>query len=261
MRQTLRFVGIVFWSLLSLDILIGVLDWLGRWDWLVSFIGAHPSVGAIVRTPFVYLGLLILGFLLLASDKFLKQPRLLVRLLNSRTTPDLHTTTLAAVFDSEAQTPGWDEQKLDWDCFLETQITNDTDNPTTVTGLEVRGLVKRNWWKKGQKIAMTHSEDFGGFMIDKGLDVKLNGIPFNGERYIPIPNLMEKIRNLPLTRGIGHNGWLRFRLPQVSQKDVNEGNVRIDFRFVDALGGKHKVEHKRNSEQQWDKKFLIFDNE
>jgi hypothetical protein len=257
-RQTLRFVGIVFWSLLSLDILVGVLDWLGRWDWLVSFIAAHPSVAAIVRTPFGYLALLILGFLFLMSDKFLKQPRILVRLLNSRTSPDLHTTLVAAVFESQNKTPGWDDRKLDWDCFLETQITNDTDNPTTVTALEVRGRLKRKWWERTEKIEITHSEDFGGFVIDKGLDVKLNGIPFSGERYIPIPNLMEKIRNLALTRGIGHNGWLRLRIPQVSEKNLNNGNVRIDFWLVDALGGKHKVEHKRNSEQKWDKNFLIF---
>jgi hypothetical protein len=251
----------VFWSVLSLDILVGVLDWLGRWDWLVSFIGAHPRVAAIVRTPLVYLGLLILGFLFLASDKFSKQPRLLVRLLNSRTSPDLHTTTLAAVFESEAQTPGWDDKQLDWDCFLETQVTNDTDNPTTVTGLEVRGRLRRKWWETSGKIEITHSDDFGGFVIDKGLDVNLQGIPFNGERYIPIPNLMEKIKNLPLTRGIGHNGWLRLRIPQVSQKNMNNGNVRIDFWLIDALGGKHKVEHKKNSEQQWNKKFYIFNDD
>jgi len=251
----------VFWSLLSLDILVGVLDWLGRWDWLVAFIGAHPYVASIVRTPFVYLGLLILGFLFLASDRFLKQPRLLVRLLNSRTTPDLHTTPLAAVFDSQAQTPGWDEQKLDWDCFLETQITNDTDNPTTVTGLQVRARVKRKWWEKSEKIEITHLEDFDGFVIDKGLDVKLNGVPFNGQRYVQIPKLMEQIRNVPLTHGIGHNGWLRFRLPQVSQKDINGGNVRIDFWLVDALGGKHKLDHKKKSEQQWDKNFYIFNDD
>jgi hypothetical protein len=146
-RRTLRFVGIVFWSLLSLDILVGVLDWLGRWDWLVAFIGAHPFVASIVRTPFVYLGLLILGFLFLASDKFLKQPRLLVRLLNSRTSADLHTTTVAAVFKSQNKTSGWDDRKLDWDCFLETQITNDTDNPTTVIRSRSVPQAPRHCWR------------------------------------------------------------------------------------------------------------------
>jgi len=256
-RRILQLVGIFFWSLLSLDIVVGILDWLGRWDWLVSFIGAHPRLASFVRTPFAYLGLLILGFLFLASERFLKQPRLLVRLLNSRTNPDLHTTPVAAVFESQAKTRGWDERKLDWDCFLETQVTNDSDTPTTITRLEARARVKRNWWKS-EEVKITHSEDFDGFVIDRGIDVNLKGVKYSGERYIQIPSLMEKIRNLPLTRGIGHGGWLRFRLPQVSQKDINEGNLRIDFWLVDALGGKHKLEHEKKSEQHWDKNFYIF---
>lgn len=259
MRQALRFLGIFFWSLLSLDIVVGILDWLGRWDWLVSFIGAHPRVASIVRTPFAYLGLLILGFLFLASEKFLKQPTLLVRLLNSRTVPDLHTTPVAAVFESQAKTPGWDERKLDWVCFLETQVTNDSDNPTTVTRLEARARVNPKWWKS-EEIKITHLEDFSGFVMDRGMDVNLKGVAYSGDRYVQLPSLMEKIRNVALTRGIGHSGWLRFRLPQVSQKDINEGKVRIDFCLVDALGGKHKLDHKKKSEQQWDKNFYIFND-
>jgi len=258
-RRTLQFLGIFFWSVLSLDIVVGILDWLGRWDWLVSFIGAHSRVASVVRTPFAYLGLLILGFLFLASERFLKQPRLLVHLLNSRTIPDLHTTPVAALFESQAKSSGWDERKLDWDCFLETQVTNDSDTPTTVTRVEARARVKHKWWET-EEIGITHSEDFGGFVMDRGLDVNLKGVAHSGERYVQLPSLTEKIRNIPLTRGIGHSGWLRFRLPQVSQKDMNGGNLRIDFWLVDALGVRHKMEHDKKSEQQWDKNFYIFND-
>lgn len=37
---------------------------------------------------------------------------------------------MVAVFESEAKTPGWDERKLDWHCFYEVQVTNDSDAAT-----------------------------------------------------------------------------------------------------------------------------------
>jgi hypothetical protein len=146
LRQPFRTLGIIFWSLLSINIVIDILDWLGRWDWLVAFINAHPRLASFVRTPIAYLVLFILGFLFLIGERRLKQPELFCRLVNMRTIPDLQTTPMAAVFESEHKTPGWDERKIDWYSFCEVQVTNDSDTPTTISGLEVRARIKRHWF-------------------------------------------------------------------------------------------------------------------
>ncbi len=257
MRKTLRSLGIIFWSVLSIDIVIGILDWLGRWDWLAAFINAHPRLASFVRTPIAYLGLLILGFIFLIGEHRLKQPKLLFRLMNSRTIPDLHTTPMAAVVESEHKTPGWDERKIDWYSFFEVQVTNDSDTPTTISGLEASARIKRDWLKT-KPIEIRHFEDFDGFLMDVGMDVNLKGVRHTGERHRNIPSLLAKIKEVPLTRGIGHRGWLRFRLSQVSQKDMNGGHLRIDVRLIDSLGGKHKLESDKKDEQRWDKGFYIF---
>lgn len=88
MRQALRTIGIVIWSLCSIDVVIGLLDWAGRWDYLVSFLKDHPRIAAFVHTPIAYLALFVLGLLFLKSDRILRQPRLLVRLVNARTIPE-----------------------------------------------------------------------------------------------------------------------------------------------------------------------------
>jgi hypothetical protein len=257
LRKFLRTLGIVFWSVLSIDIVIGVLDWLGRWDWLAAFINAHPPLASFVRTPIVYLGLLILGFVFLLSEQRLKQPKLVCRLTNWRTIPDLHTTPMAALFESENKTPGWDERKIDWYSFMEVQVTNDSDTPTTISGLKTRAKTKRGWLRT-EPVAITHFEDFDKFLMDVGLDVNLKGVHHTGERHRKVPSLIEKIKDVPLTRGIGHTGWLGFRLAQVSQKDVNGGQLVLDVCLVDSLGGRHELKSHKEDEEQWDKSFLIF---
>lgn len=223
MRQTRRSVGIVLWSLLSLDILVGFLDWLGRWDWLVAFIGAHPYLASLVRTRLPYLGLLILGFLFLRSEQHLKQRKLLVRLMNSRTIPDRHTTPMVAVFESEAKTPGWDERKLDW-------LRSQTIQMLRLRFQEWRLVARiRRKWFRNEPVQIKHYEDFDKFMMDTGLDVNIKSIHHSGDRYREIPSLLAKIRDVPLSRGIGHRGWLRFRLSQVSQKDMGDPSLQIDF--------------------------------
>ena len=259
MRKALRTTGIVLWSLFSIEVAIGILDWAGRWDYLVAFLKDHPRTAAFVHTPFAYLVLFVLGLLFLKSDRILRQPSLLVRLLNNRNMPDESTTPVAAIFNSAAKTPGWDETKLDWHTFLEIQVTNDSDIATTIAGAEARARIKRGWGSS-EKIAIQHIDNFETFVMDVGLNPKLISIPHSGERYRKIPNLLEDLKKVPLERGIGHRGWLRFRLPQVSQKDINGGQISIDVWLVDALGGKHEMVHRKGNEKNFDQNFFIFDD-
>lgn len=257
MRQALRVLGIACWSLVYAETGIAILDWFSRWDWLKAFMVEHPHFATLIRTPFSYLLLLILGFLFLSAERRLKQPRIVARFVNSRIIPNLKTTTIKAVLDSDAKTPGWEAHKLDWEWFIETQLANDAETPTTIEEVRVRISIKRKWWKR-EAVKVERSEDFNRFLIDMGIDKNLKGHSFEGERYRKVSSLMEKIRNVPLTKGIGYRGWLRFKVNQVNQKDMNGGRILVDVWLIDALEGKHKLNYKRKSEETWDNGFYLF---
>lgn len=215
----------------------------------------HPHVAAVMRTPFMYLILLAVGWVSLRAERQLKLPNIVAKFVNSRLVPDLSTTTMKTVFDSQAKKSGWDEETIDWDWFIEVQLANDSDTPATIEKVEARAIAG------GRSVPVTHSEDFLKYSMDYGLDGQGNSIQtsFVGQaRYRPVPNLMKKIRGVPLTKGIGYRGWLRFKMPKVSQRDVNEKRIKMDIWLVDALEGRHKLYYKRNSDREWDNAFFIF---
>jgi hypothetical protein len=255
-RRTLQMLGYGLLCIFSVGTLIAIVDWFGRWDWFKQLMENHPRYAAFVRSPFSYLFLLFIGLMCLFAEIRLKKPRIVGKFLNSRITPNLKTTTMQVVFDSDAKRAGWDEHKLDWEWFVQVQLANDSDTPTTIEQVRVTVVLKRKWGKR-ERVRAEHSEDLDNFLIDMGLDESLNALPFEGERYRKIASLMEQIRGTPLTKGIGYHGWLHFKVCQVSQKDMNGGHISINIQLVDALEGKHKLDY-RKDEESWNKRFLVF---
>jgi hypothetical protein len=257
-RRLFRLLGFACWSLLSVGTVIAIIDWFARWDWFNLFMLNHSRIAVFIHTPFTYLVLLVLGFLFLKADRELNQPKIVAKFVNARMFPDLSTTPTSVLFDTEMKTPGWDEVKIDWEWFIEVQLVNDSDAPTTIENVEVRTTVGSKWRK--ESVPSTHTEDFDRFSIDMGLDV--HGNPNNRQypkpRHRPVPSLMQEIRGVPLTKGIGHRGWLRFNLPQVSQRDANSGRVKINIWLIDALEGKHKLYYKPQSDKEWDNTFFMY---
>lgn len=259
MRQTFRILGTFLLSLLSLDIVVWFVDWMARWEWLENFISAHPYLDKFVHSPVVYLALLIGGFVFLQAEKWLKQPRIVARLTNSREFPNMHRVTMKTVFNEAEHQPGWDLEKLDWEWFTEIQLANDSDIPTTVDDVEVRVRVGHRWWFK-KKVQAEIVRDMQGYIKDMGHDANANSTPHTDAQYVPLDSLLPKINGKPLTRGIGHDGWLRFDVRQISRRDMNNNRVHMDIWLVDALQGKHKVSYKRKSNEGWDRNFLIFED-
>jgi hypothetical protein len=221
MRRTLKVFGYACLSLLSVDIFIGVIDWLARWDWLESMMLAHPHVAALVRTPLASLVLLVLGFTFLFAENRLKEPRLVARYANSRVVPDLHTTTMRVVFDSQKKASGWDGTRIDWDLFVEVQFANSSETPCTIDGLKTEVSIGPRWNK--HIFRTQYLEDLEDFDMDMRLDNqgKGHGKPIVGDRYQPIPSLMSEIKNKPLHQEIGYRGWLHFKVFS-SQSTGNE---------------------------------------
>jgi hypothetical protein len=257
LRQTLRLLGVGFWSLLSLDILIGAIDWIARWDWLKSFMLAHPLFAAFVRTPFVYAVLLILGFIFLQAERRLKLPKIQARFANSRLIPNLGTTTVQTMFNTEKKKPGWDEEPIDWHWFIEVHLVNDSDTSTVIEDVEIKARTGTSWPKR--EVLVTHSLDFRKVQMDKSLNGSGvgHGKKYLGNRYEPLVGLMSAIKGVTLTRGIPYRGWLRIEVPQVCQKDVNTGSISVDIWLIDAFQGRHKLHHKKKSDEKWDKNFFV----
>jgi hypothetical protein len=258
MRRTLHLLGMVFWYLLTFDILIACVDWAARWDWLNQFLAANPHIAAFVRTPFAYALLLFLGFLFLKAETKLKLPNITARFANSRTIPNLKTTTLEDVFKTESKAAGWDLRPLNWHWFLEIYLVNESETPVTIEDIEIE--VKVGKWPRRKTIPAKLVQDLSRFQIDMALDGtgQPHNKPFELPRRRPVPSLMEKIKGVPIAKWIGYRGWVRIELPGVSQKDINNGNTRIEIWLVDALEGKHKLNYKRHADTDWDNSFFIF---
>jgi hypothetical protein len=258
MRQTLRLLGIACWLLVSVKTVIATIDWFARWDWLRDFLLSHPRLATLIRTPFGYWSFLILGFLFLYAERRLKQPGIVARRTNSRVIPDLHTATMKVLFDTEKKTPGWDEHRFDWDWFIEVQMTNDSQTPTTIDGLEVTVSVAEKR-RKRRTIEAQHLEDLHAFNMDMAFDDQGNphGKHFVGERYRTVPSLMAKIGDVPLGQEVGYRGWLHFKVKQVNQREMYGGKISINIWLIDAMQRKHKLHFEKNDERNWDRSFFI----
>jgi hypothetical protein len=242
---------------MSFNALIGVIDWLGRWDWLKAFMLVHPHIAHFLQTPFASLSLLAVGLLVLWAERRIKQPEIRARYTNFRATPDLHSATMKMLFDAEKKRPGWDEHRFDWDWFIEVQMVNDSETRATFDDLKVEVSTGLLWNKRVFQVQ--HLEDLDSFDMDMLLDGtgKGHGRRVVGERYRPIPSLMEKIKDIPLEQEIGHRGWLHFKIFQANQREMNNRNIRINIWILDAGQREHKLSFKKKDEKSWDKNFYI----
>jgi hypothetical protein len=252
MHRILKICGYGLLSVLSFDFLVAIADWSARWGWVNELHKAHPHLALFVRTPWFMGVLLILGFAFLWAERKLGLPRLGVRLMNSCLIPKLRTVTLKQTFDAESKTPGWDLHKNNWDWFLEITVVNESDTPTTVDDVEIVVRVVRkfigcripSWWPGGRMMEAKHTEDFGRHVLTK------KGIESFAEFDNKIPGLLEKIKGVALTKGIGYRGWIHVELPRATQRDLQQ--CEIDVWLIDALEGKHPLVHKKEREKKWD---------
>jgi hypothetical protein len=256
MRRLLRLSGIAVLTLFSLDFIIWLLDYFARWDFIKSMLERHPKLEWFVHTPYVYVVLLGVGFATLYVQYKVRQPYILARYTNARLCPDLHSATIQMMFDTEEKKPGWDEHRFDWNWFIELRLVNDFDTPTTVHEFEAKVKAGGSWFRRLTRTTrrieasmMNNVTDFQFYQRE--------GYQFDRNREVPLSSLMDKIRDEPLTRGIGHDGWIGIHLKQANQREMNT-KPKLDVRVVDAYGHKHQVHlGRRKDERNWDMSFEI----
>lgn len=257
MRGALRVCAYIFAGLLSLSSIIRLIDWLGRWDWLIGFMLAHPVIALIFRSPLPYVMLMAIGLLSLGAERLVKAPNIKARYINFRAIPDLHSATVRMAFESQEKRPGWDLHRFDWDWFVEVQMVNDSEMRATLDRLKVEITLGRRWNRKVFEFKCL--DDLDSFDMDMALDGegKRHGQRVFGERYLPIPSLMSKIKGIPLEQEIGHQGWIHFKVFQVSQREMNDHKIQINIWIVDANQREHKLHFRKRDQKTWDNNFFI----
>jgi len=161
-------------------------------------------------------------------ERKVKAPRFVGRITGLEGHPDTATSSMALMFIEEKKEPGWNEHPINWHWFAKVTFVNESETPATIEAVHVR----MKWRWKRKKIMAKCTEDFGEFVF-AGRDP--NGWPKDDE----IPNLLRKLEGIPLTHGIGHDGWVHFNVPAMHRKDMETS--KIDFWIVDAMQGKHKL--------------------
>jgi hypothetical protein len=257
-RKLFWITGFSLLSLFTADFLVSLADWSARLDWVRATLAEHPNVAVAVRSPLLMGLLLLLGFAFLWAERKVKLPRISARLVNCQVVPRMRTITVQALFDAQQEKPGWDRHEGTWDWFLEILLTNEAETPTTIEDVDFRLrriprlLGVRVPWTPWQKIFLCkHLTDLNGHCIHKNVSDLFDNADFR------IPSLIEKTKNVPLTIGIGHRGWLRFESPNITQADLR--NSGLDVWLVDAMEEKHNVRYRRGDEEKWDKNFTIME--
>jgi hypothetical protein len=257
MRRLLRLTGIAILMLFSLDFLIWLLDYFARWDFIKSIFERYPKLEWFVHTPYIYVALLAVGFATLYGQYKVRQPYILAWYINARLCPDLHSATLQAMFDTEQKRPGWDTKyKFDWNWFIELRLVNDSDTPTTVHEFEVKVKAGGSWLRR----LIHNTRRIEPSLIDNMTEFQFyhrQGYKYDPKKEVRLPSLREKIKDKPLERGIGHDGWIGIHLKQANQREMNNKPTLYVW-VVDAYGNKHPVHlRSRNDERKWDMWFDI----
>ena len=148
-----------------------------------SICGDPPANRRVSEDPLLVHGTGGFGFVALWAERHLKEPNLIARYANFRAIPDLHTTTMQVLFNSQSKAPGWDEARFDWDWFIEVQFANASETPCTIDGLKAE--ISLGTWKDKQIFRAEYLEDLDEFDIDMSLDGKGNGHGQRCRRALP----------------------------------------------------------------------------
>lgn len=251
MRSFIRWIIAACIAILSLDTVLQVIDYAGRWEWLEGQMTAHPIFANLIHGPFFPMLCLAVCLVAVYGERYLKSPEIRGFYLNSRLNHDLSTVTMRDVFDTEERRPGWDEKEIGWHWIIEVRLSNHSDYPVTVE--EVEATVKvggQKWLRKifpflRKTIRMKPIKDVSQFQSSPHED---------NPGYTQLDGLLQKIKGIPLTRGVGYRGWMAFSCRATQGEMID--HPTLDVFLVDALDVKHTLIYRRD-EKSWDKSFDV----
>jgi hypothetical protein len=132
---------------------------------------------------------------------------------------------LQSMVDQVFKAAGRADYETSCDFLFKIFLVNTTDNPATVKNVTAEAQIGGEWK------ALTPIEDLTDYQLELGEGPQA---PRKD-----LTNLAKIIDGVPLTRGVGYRGWLRFEL--VADRKVLFEKVSSRVQIVDALGGSHDV--------------------
>lgn len=231
----------VFLSVFTIQAAIWLMDWAGRWQWLTDFLRQHPLCDKFAHSPVGYAMVILLILGSASAEKLVKLPRIKAQLVNAVLEARVSSVPMSALFSKDA----WDEtHPIDWDWFWEVTVVNQSEIPTTIESVRVRLSPRRGYTFRAKVVRFVN--DLTGYRFDNQKADFLDG---GQDR--PIPSLMSEIRRVPLTRGVGYRGWMRFEILQATRAECNALEIRAWL--VDSFGQPNEIEFKKNSDKKWEK--------
>lgn len=121
---------------------------------------------------------------------------------------------------------GRDEYEVECDVLYEIFLVNTTDNPVTVRAFLAEVKIDGEW-RKAKML-----DDLSDYQLREG------DAPTGPRR--DLVSLAKAVENVPLARGSGYRGWLRFEFT-ADHRQLDGKKVDTRLWVVDALAGRHGV--------------------
>lgn len=118
------------------------------------------------------------------------------------------------------------EYEVECDFLYEIFLVNTSENQVTVRNFIAEVQIGEEWKK------LKRLDDLTDYKIQTAED-------YNSTKKDLI-SLAKLVENVPLIRGVGYRGWLRFEF--TTNKASLESHVYSRVRIIDALGGEHEVD-------------------
>jgi hypothetical protein len=235
-------------SLFSVDGLVMLLDASGYWEGLTKLVNANPFVAAVVHSPLLVLFLTGVILLTVYGERWLNLPRIKASYLGIKFIPRVGIGGLG-LMDDIMRTAGNPDYELDIDLLVEVHLVNEADAAVTVKEFcgEVFIGAPSRWCSRIKPTmgCVRKKLNYLPYLDDYQIETRVppSERPFKHieANYRPLPSLTAQLEGVPLVRGHGYKGWLRFEA-HMSRPEAD--NVKVKLWLIDALGVKHKVEVK-----------------
>lgn len=225
LRRTLFLAGAAFFGLGTVEAIFLALDLYGYFDVVRSLMERHPMLDHFFHSQMVSPMILAFGLALLITERKLKEPNIEAIFERVNLEWRLDNLDFAVIAGRIAKQVG-KSFRADCDFLAEVYLVNHADIPVTVRAIEGEFFHRKHWWSKKRKLPATFRPNIEEY--------RMNDAPLKTLSY-----LLETA----LERGIGHRGWLRFELLDISDADAS--GLKCKIRIVDALGLRHTIKSKR----------------
>jgi hypothetical protein len=240
MRSALKWTIRVSLAVLSLESVARLADYSGEIEWWSTTLAHHPLLNAVVRGPIF--PLLLAGVCLLSvyGEKFLKQPDLKSRFIRIRLYPRVGIVGLLMMDEIMEKVLKKKTYGYDCDLLVELSIVNESDTPVTIDGFDVELLDDK------RVIPTREINDVSTFRLDFGeVTVREKGRSVLRNHREPLNDLKSELRGIPLTKGIGHKGWIRFEVKDFDRTKMETAKLKLCV--VDAFESRHPVTIKKGT--------------